>query len=57
VCVIPGKGAQKKKLVQILKLPNQLTNLTPWSRILLEKQVVTQLVDKYPATYGCLEVH
>jgi len=32
---------------------NQLTNqLTPWSKVLLERLLVTQLVKKFPAFYG-----
>jgi hypothetical protein len=29
--------------------------LTPWSRVLLEKLIVTQLVSKVPASYGNLK--
>jgi hypothetical protein len=42
----------------------RLLILTPWSRVLLEKLIVTQLVKKLPAFYGtpriitlCTEAH
>jgi hypothetical protein len=32
--------------------PDEFTLLTPWSRILLEKLIVTQLVKKFLVFYG-----
>jgi hypothetical protein len=30
----------------------ELTKVTPWSRVLVEKLIVTQLVKKFPTFYG-----
>jgi hypothetical protein len=39
-----------------LLLHNQ-SNLTPWSKVLLEKLIVYQLFNKFPAFYGKMKVH
>jgi hypothetical protein len=42
-------------LFTVTSIPNRrwgITKLTPWSRGLLEKLTVSQLVKKFPAFYG-----
>jgi len=34
-----------------------ITKLTPWSRVLLEKLIGSQLLKNYPAFYGQYDIH